>query len=294
MIKIFTSCIILIFFVSCSTGTKTTFGHTKLIYQNIIILSDMSSRINNMPPKDIDEIHNLVNYFKDDCVKPGEKIGDKSSIYFSTFSDTITASIDISRYKTLIEKQSFINSIGKYSNSGLTQKIKDFEIRVKDVYNNIRNPGLDLISILVDKIDNKSIVKPNTFLTDGLDTTFINYDNHIYIFTDGYLEYQNKNLNNQFYFGNAEIEKVRKYCMDNNTDITKAIQNNRSLRLPISKSKQNEIVTLHVLETHERDFDRKFQTYKHPKGLRDNEILEMVWKTWAKESGFKNLEWKKY
>jgi hypothetical protein len=38
----------------------------------------------------------------------------------------------------------------------------------------------------------------------------------------------------------------------------------------------------------------KFMTYKFPKGLRDNEILEGVWQKWAKESGFKTFEWKKY
>ena len=28
----------------------------------------------------------------------------------------------------------------------------------------------------------------NTILINGIDTTFVNYDNHFYIFTDGYLE----------------------------------------------------------------------------------------------------------
>src|SRR5690606_4218818 len=39
------------------------------------------------------------------------------------------------------------------------------------------------------KIENKSIIKKNAILTNGTDTSFINYENHIYIFTAGYLEY---------------------------------------------------------------------------------------------------------
>jgi hypothetical protein len=66
------------------------------------------------------------------------------------------------------------------------------------------------------------------------------------------------------------------------------------LCLPPSESRNNKYLNLHILETHERDFDTRNQAYKHPKGLRDNEILETVWRKWAIESGFKSFEWKKY
>ena len=128
------------------------------------------------------------------------------------------------------------------------------------------------------------------------DTTFINNDNHIYIFTDGYLEYaiSEKRQNSQFYFGNAEIEKVRQYCIKNGVDVITAIQKDKALSLPASDNNKNEYLNLHILETHERDKDIKFQTYKNIKGLRDNEILEAVWCKWAKDSGFKDLTWDKY
>ena len=77
-------------------------------------------------------------------------------------------------------------------------------------------------------------------------------------------------------------------------DIITALNKDKSLGLPISKSNKNQFINLHILETHERDKDTKFLTYSHPRGLRDNEILEAVWRKWAKESGFKNVEWKKY
>jgi hypothetical protein len=283
-------CSALLCLVSCVSESQ----NKHLTYQNIVILSDLSSRIDNKPPKDIEEIQKIIQYFRNECVKPGEKIGDKSSISFSTFSEKVAAKIDINEIKKLGDKQRFINSTGKFKNNGLNQKLEDFENKVKEIYATTRNQGLDLISILIDKLEKEPIVKQDLFVTDGIDTTFIKYDNHIYIFTDGYLEYLNKAANKQFYFGNSEIEKIRTYCKTNNLSIAKALQDNPSLCLPPYKGKKNEFVTLHILETHERDKNDKLQTYKYPTGLRDNEILEAVWKKWALESGFKDLTWDKY
>lgn len=275
-----------------------------LTYQNIIILSDMSDRINpkingtipnqQYPPKDIVEIDKISTFFRNECVKPGEKIGDRSSIYFTTFSDEVNFSIDIGKIKDLGSKQQFINSTGKYKNKGLDYEINIFKQKTRTAYDSIQDEGLDLISVLIDKIENKPIIKPNTVFSNGIDSTFINYDNHIFIFTDGYLEYYGKNRNNQFYFGDSEINKIRLYCKTNNVTIKNALENNPALCLPTVKNDQNKLINLHILETHERDKDNKLQTYKNPIGLRDNEILEAVWRKWATESGFKSFEWRKY
>ena len=135
---------------SCMPATQSK----HLTYQNIVIISDMSSRLENQrfPQKDIQEIHNIIKYFRDECVKPGEKIGDKSSIRFSTFSEKIAASIDIGDKKDLSEKQKFINSTGKYQSCGLDKTLLDFENTVEGLYSKISNPGLDLISIFIEKI----------------------------------------------------------------------------------------------------------------------------------------------
>lgn len=276
------------------TGCVPESQNKYLKYQNIVILSDLSSRINNLPPKDTVEIFKILDYFRSECVKPGEKIGDKSSIIFSALSNDIAATIDLNSIKSISEKQSFINSTGKFASSGLDQKLKEFKKSVIKVYDSVRNPGIDLLSILIEKIDKEPIVKKNTFLTDGLDTTYINFDNHIYIFTDGYLEYGNKEVNRQFYFGKDEIEKLRYFSVKNNVDILSALKLDTSLGIQPYKHPKNELINLHLMETHERDKNLKAQTYKHAIGVRDNEILEAVWRKWARESGFKSFEWKKY
>jgi hypothetical protein len=290
MQKILIFSVLVIIFISCSSKPQ----NKNLSYQNIIILSDMSSRIKNKPLKDIIAIKKIVAFFKNECVRPGEKIGDKSSISFLTFSNNKIISIDIDNIKNLGEKQRFINSTGEYGNSGLNKKIKNFEEEVSLNYANVSNNGLDLISILIEKIENEPILKKNKYLTDGIDTTFVNYENHINIFTDGYLEYVNKKSNRQFYFGNEEISEIRKVCKLNNINVKEALKSNSILKLPAIIEEKNKYINLHILETHERDKNDKLQTYKNPKGLRDNEILEEVWRTWAKESGFKSFTWEKY
>ena len=283
-------CLLLLLFASCGSEPQNKY----LTYQNIVILSDMSSRLNNRPSKDINEIRKIVQFFKTECVKPGEKIGDKSCISFSAFSEKTAVTIDINKITNLGEKQRFINSTGEYENFGLTHQIANFDSIVKDVYTNTRNSGLDLISLLIEKITNEPIVKEDKYLTDGVDTTFLTYNNQIHIFTDGYLEYLGKGKNSQFYFGSSEIARVRQYCIKNKVNISDALEADINLCLPPCKHKLNKHIILHIHETHERDKNLFSQTYLHHSGQRDNEILEAVWKKWAKDSGFKDLTWHKY
>jgi len=285
-------CLVVFLFSSCGGPMP---DNKRLTYQNIIILSDMSDRLRNLPAKDTAEILKLLRFFRDECVKPGEKIGDKSSILFSTFSEKVSCSIDINRIKDLGEKQRFINCTGEYQQTGLNHQIENFKTTVGNVYDTTNNKGLDLISLLIEKISNEPIVKKDTFLTNGVDTTFLQYDNNIYIFTDGYLEYFEKSKNNQFYFSNPEMDSVRKYCSDNNVSLLQALEANESLCLPAYPNPTNKHIQLHILETHEHDKDLILNTYRHTTGLRDNEILEAVWRKWAKDSGFKgDITWSKY
>jgi len=259
-------------------------------YKNVIILSDLSSRMQNQTNKDFSGIDIILNDFRNNSVKPGVKIGDRSSVFFSTFNDGIKASIDLDDDMSLGDKQAFINSKGKFISSGFDFKLVEFKKIVKK-YIKRKNLGLDLISILNEKIKKEFLIKSRKIVI-GNPKTIRNFYNHIYIFTDGYLEFQSKNADTKFYFGSQQIAKVRSYCVRNNVDIIKALKINNSLCLPPIKNDKNKLISLHVWETHERDKNVIAQTYKYPIGLRDNEILECVWRKWAFESGFANFEWK--
>ena len=283
---------LVLFFASCLPKPKSE----NLTYQNIIILSDMSNRISNktFPNKDTSVINEIINYFERDCVKPGIKISDRSKIFFSTFTKNTQTSIDIQNFDYSIkDKQSFVNSTGDYKNSGLREMLVKFEDSVKLIYSQERNPGLDLISVLIEKINNENIVKKSDTIKSGNKEIYLNYENTIYLFTDGYLEFS-KNNNKKFYFGEPQIKKIRNYCLLNNTNINDALLADPKLGLPAYKSSLNSLINLRVLETHERDMNVSEIGYKNAPGLRDNEILEAVWKKWANDSGFNNFLWAKY
>jgi len=275
-----------------------------LTYQNIVILSDMSDRLQpkingeiknqQYPPLDTIEIQKIIDYFKNECVKPGEKIGDNSCIAFATFSNSNFAKVDVGLHAELGEKQQFINSTGKFENRGLIFELHEFESKVKNFYGTIRNDGLDLINALNAKINNDFIIKTNTVFTDGNDTTFINYENHVYIFTDGYLEYKGRAMNDEFYFGSSEIKKLRDYCTENNVLPAEALKFDGTLGIPSLYNKRNELIYLHVMETHSRDINFNDMHPKNKYGLTDNEILQAVWRKWAIDSGFKDITWDQY
>lgn len=263
-------------------------------YNNLVIVTDLSSRISNYPNKDFKEINSLIDYFRNDCVKPGLKSNDKSSIYFSALTEQEFIGIDIDSIKDLAPKQMFVNSTGEFKNKGLDFKISILKNRIKNTYENVRNPGLDLISILNEKIHKNSIIKQDiTSVTNGkIDS--IKYNNHFYVFTDGYLEYLNPAQNDQFYYSLPQIENVRKFCISNKVSVETALKNNSKLGLPPLMGEKNRLINLHIVETHERDKDFVLNKYLNKDGLRDNQILEAVWRKWALESGFKSFDWKKY
>lgn len=267
-----------------------------LSYKNIIILSDMSDRILNedFPQKDIKEIHKIINFFESECVKPGEKIGDKSSICFSPLSQNNIISVDIDKIKELGDKQSYINSTGKYKNRGLKKDLLEFEKSIAEKYMNINDKGLDLLSILLEKVKNENIIKTDRIITNGIDSTFIHYENDIYIFTDGYLEYSLKANNNQFRFGCTKINQIRKYCKNNKISVEEALNQNPELGLLPVKNGLHRNIQIHVVETFERGFKKKTQNYDYEVGFRDNEILKIVWDKWIIESGFKKPIWRTY
>lgn len=292
MNKFSTYIFFLLFISACTVKPKVQ----DLTYQNIIILSDMSNRISNknFPNKDLQKIKDIVSFFNKECVKPGAKTGDRSKILFSTFTKNNSVEIDIEKFNySIVEKQSFVNSTGKYKNSGLNVMLKRFEDSVSKIYKNESNPGLDLISLLIEKINNENLIKKDSILVSDVDTTRLIFENNIYLFTDGYLEYSKSN-NLSYYFGDSQIRNIRNYCVLNNVDINTALNTNPKFGLPAYQSPINKLISLHIIETHERDKDVTTLGYKNRPGLRDNEILEFVWSKWAKESGFKKFSWEKY
>ncbi len=262
-------------------------------YNNIMIYSDLSSRMNNNP-NDTSIINQIVDFFVTDCVKPGIKVNDRSSISFSRAnhqrSNCSTAKIDIGHFKNLEEKQKFVNN--KSTNGSLNSAIMEFKNSVRCNYLERDKGGLDLLSLIYQEVNSGNHIKKPDFILNERDTTTLYYHNHLFIFTDGYLEYAAASSSKDFYYGAPQIEALRKFCKTNKVDPEKAIRDNPQFKIRPLISENNKYVNLYIMETDERGFDIVRGTLKNTGDLSDNNILKLVWKVWAEESEFKSFEWK--
>ncbi len=263
-------------------------------YDNLMIYSDLSSRMIKTP-NDRLIIDQLLNYFVKDCVKPGLKINDRSSIRFSRVNsfDTkcLQSKIDIGEIKSLEEKQKFVNNTSSNFNN-LSDALSQFKKSINCNYTEKDSGGLDILSLIYNEISNGNNIKKPEFIYGEYDTTVVNFNNRLFIFTDGYLEYSKKDGSEDFYFGQENVEQVRTYCKNNKVTVEDAIKNNELFRLRPLKSDNNKYVQLYILETYDRGINPKRGTVKNSGDLSDNNILRLVWKNWAAESGFKSFTWK--
>lgn len=263
-------------------------------YNNILIYSDLSSRMDKNPNDKI-LINELLTYFEKECVKPGEKIGDNSSINFSKINayntNCETAKIDLTEIEKVEDKQAFVNNKSK---DNLKKRLKEFSAIVNCNYQEKDKGGLDILSLLHGTInEGNSIKQPIVQALPNGDKYTKNFINHMFLFTDGYLEYNTDGIGKKYYFGSEQIESVREFCIKNNVSPEKAIENVKNhLKLTPLRSENNKLINLYILETDDRGFNKQQGTQKNSGPLSDNNILQAAWKIWAKESGFKNFVWK--
>lgn len=264
-----------------------------LTYDNIAIYSDLSNRLNKSP-NDTAVINQLVTFFVTDCVKPGVKVNDRSSISFSRVnaykSKCPVAKIDIGDIKSLEEKQLFVNNKSKAKN--LSEVITDFKSQVNCNYRERDIGGLDILSLIYNEVNSGINVKKPAFIIGENDTTEIKYVNHLFIFTDGYLEYSKEAGNTDFYFSQPQIEKVRAFCRANKVSPEDAIKNNINFKLRPLKSENNKYINLYIMETYDRGLNPEKGTILNTGDLSDNNILKTVWQNWALESGYNRFIWK--
>ena len=287
---------------------KTEEEKVNLTYDNIIIFSDMSNRLNNglaqnLPANDTILINKISDFFVSNCVQPGVKTNDRSSNSFSFLNPInyriIKPKIDLEeefpKSTDIGKKQAYVNSTCK--NKNLNSDIKLFKNSIKKVYKNYQyftnKYGLDVINIINEKISNSNIIKQKTTILGENDTTNIKYENHLIIFTDGYLEYDLRKADPSRYFGVEKINQIRNFCRFKGCTPEVAITEFHQPKLPKHFSKINQNVSIYILETNDRNLDKNTGSNKYGSGLTDNDILKIVWKYWAKESGFKKFVWQK-
>jgi hypothetical protein len=297
--------IVIFFLVSC----KTKESNIPIKYDNIIIFSDLSNRLDrtistNLPASDTIVINRIIDFFVSDCVKPGIKNNDRSSILYS-FLNPISYNLPKSKIdleeefpnvSDIKSKQAYVNNTCQTKN--ISCDIIDLKLSIKRIYNNYKkfsnNYGLDILNLINDKIKNSNLIKKTVVTHTELGTSKRLYDNHLFIFTDGYLEYYSKGAVKSRYFDYKKIETIRDFCIKKKCYPKEAIDKYSYLpRLPHLFSIINKDIALYIMETNDRHYDKNTGSNLYENGLTDNDILKAVWKKWAKDSGFKKFVWQK-
>jgi hypothetical protein len=248
----------------------------------------------NKKPSDTIVINQIVDFFVTGCVKPGIKVNDRSAISFLRAnhqrSNCPSSRIDIGQFKNLEEKQQFVNN--KSDNVNLSKAILEFKSSLICNYLERDKGGLDLLSLIYQEVNTGNLIKKPEYLISETDTTTLYFHNHLFIFTDGYLEFSTSTGSKDFYYSEPQIQAIRKFCRINKVSPEKAIIDNPQFKLRPLVSENNKLVNLYILETDDRGFNIEKGTLKNTGDLSDNNILRIVWKVWAEESGFNNFEWK--
>ena len=265
-----------------------------IVYNNLSIYSDISNRLDHAPNDSI-IIEQLIQYFIEDCVKPGIKINDRSAISFSKLnnfnSNCRRGRVDLNNFKeNLNDKQQFVNNT---SSTNLNTAIDELRESILCSYKERDLRGLDIVSLLRHEIANGLCNKDSKTIITQYDTTYLNYENHLFLFTDGYLEFRKKGADSDFYFGYKEIDRIRRRMKKTGeTDITEFLIAHPEYSIPFVDHSNAKDIHLYVLETYDRGINKKYGTIKNAGPLSDNNILKHVWEFWAENSGFKSFTWR--
>lgn len=281
------------FFFSCNSDFGTQEITKSITYDNISIYSDLSNRLNHSPNDSL-IIEQIITYFIESCVKPGIKINDRSALSFSKLnsfnSQCTNAIIDLNEFDDLVSKQKFVNNTSEYN---LDAAIAEFKSSVSCSYRNRDKRGLDVISLLAYEIENGNCFKESMIIPGEYDTTYFHFRNHIFLFTDGYLEFVPKYGNNDYYFGYREIRKLRSALKESGgSDIVQFLNDNPEYAIPAINNPNNRFIDLYILETYDRGINKKYGTIRNAGPFSDNNILKAVWEHWASKSEFKSITWR--
>lgn len=261
------------------------------VFENHVVLIDNSQRLHNAVFRNEDSlrIRELVSYFRNQCVMPGKKIGDRSRLCLLGADKKLLVDIDLDSFSNLMEKQKYVNDNMGESDLGLSADLSRFIDEAKGLSRSANARPLEITESIWAAV--KNYFKRNQIVIVNGDSVEFRFINHLHVFTDGYLEVPRR-VSNEFSFDTLRVLEVRRFCQENNVSLSEAIASNPKLRLATRDLKGSQDWVLHIHETIDRDLNPD-GTLKRgiPDSLRQNKILEEVWRNWAAECGFIDFYW---
>lgn len=272
--------------------TKTPLEFTRIYNYNVLIVPDLSNRINpEIHPKPvqdttlinnvIDSIGSLLNVnnrqmnqldiYKLDFINKG--------ILNSGAADPGKMEINFSVFKNKLREAS------DYKRERLKPAVSDFKTEVSKVYRYSlqHTAGSDVWNYFNETINTSLLNEPDR--TDEKEKMITGTKNIVVLFTDGYIESANQNPG--YIFDQQSIEKIRnEFLSRKSIDLERFIGSNPDYLI---KKTTNNLKNLNVLvlEMVDRSLDKNGAAISQPT---DFEIMKAVWTKWLKDSGAAKVE----
>lgn len=278
----------ILIFVSCSDNEIILEKKDKLILHNIIIISDVTNRITSWPKPIHDTviINNLIDYFNQEIIRPGKLTNPRHIIQFYNLNPFSSSNcngiskIDLLEMKNGIEKSKYVNSKknGATLNNDLLslKQTIQCQYKIQDKSGDILN-SLNQIFVFNENIKNSQSIYDSILEADQV------WENDVFLFTDGYLEFNNMK-NSKFSTPSSKIFQIRKLCLQNKKNPSEILDIYPNLKLEPILNKAFNHIKLHILEAYDRGIDKTTGISKE--AISDEIILKSLWNKWALESGF--------
>lgn len=279
-------------FNSCEKNKVDIKSFTKIHDYNVLIVPDLSNRINkDIHPKPVNDtllINNIIGNIEP-LLQTNNRQMNQLDVYKLDFINRGILNKNVVDPKDLeINFKKFENNLSassEYKRKGLKSDVLKFKSGVSKIYNySLQNSsGSDVWNYFNETIKSSIINNPDKI--DSTAQTIKNTKNIVVLFTDGYIESTNNDLG--YTLNQQLIKKIRtEFLNSKSTDLEKFISSKPEYLIKKTSNNLHDINIL-ILEMVDRSLDKNGSTTIQPT---DFEIMKIIWTKWLKDSGASHVE----
>jgi hypothetical protein len=294
MNKFLLAALISLFSCPINPPAKTTITHF-----NITFAPDLSNRVDpnlyKRPLNDVDILKIVTNDLYPSILRYRRSENQKDKLLIDLVNKGLINQYQINTDKLLIDFGRFKNQnerINYIMERGVQRTLKKDAAEMVNEFNRVntkaasQNFGADIWTYFNQGIDERIVLKPETFPGDQDETYVNNYRNILILTTDGYIEAGI--FNKGFDLSKRKIDAFRNaYLLSGETDLNTFFKKNNQLHIrPVHNEALKNLEVL-VMELYDRSLSKTGSATIQPT---DMEIMKLFWTDWLQASKVKRFE----
>jgi hypothetical protein len=294
MNKFLLAALISLFSCPINPPAKTTITHF-----NITFAPDLSNRVDpnlyKRPLNDVDILKIVTNDLYPSILRYRRSENQKDKLLIDLVNKGLINQYQINTDKLLIDFGRFKNQnerINYIMERGVQRTLKKDAVEMVNEFNRVntkaasQNFGADIWTYFNQGIDERIVLKPETFPGDQGETYVNNYRNILILTTDGYIEAGI--FNKGFDLSKKKIDAFRNaYLLSGETDLNTFFKKNNQLHIrPVHNEALKNLEVL-VMELYDRSLSKTGSATIQPT---DMEIMKLFWADWLQASKVKRFE----